>query len=158
MVARGIKIDYIGLSLIVVGLGSLQIVLDQGQPDDWFGSTSIAIFMMLAIVALVALVIHEWNHPHPILELKLLWRMYQMSGLAFIFIPISILSYVGVPRDKSNQVSGISNFIRNLGGSVGISMLTTFFGAPEPSASEQPGCPRDRSQSAVQHYAERISH
>jgi DHA2 family multidrug resistance protein len=31
-----------------------------------------------------------------------------------------------VPRDKSNQVSGISNFIRNLGGSIGISMLTTF--------------------------------
>jgi DHA2 family multidrug resistance protein len=55
-----------------------------------------------------------------------LWRMYQMAGLAFIFIPISILSYVGVPRDKSNQVSGISNFIRNLGGSIGISMLTTF--------------------------------
>ena len=49
-----------------------------------------------------------------------------MSGLAFIFIPISILSYVGVPRNMSNQVSGISNFIRNLGGSVGISMLTTF--------------------------------
>ena len=56
----------------------------------------------------------------------MLWRMYQMSGLAFIFIPISILSYVGVPLDKNNQVSGISNFIRNLGGSVGISMLTTF--------------------------------
>jgi len=54
------------------------------------------------------------------------WRMYQMSGMAFIFIPISILSYVGVPRDKSNQVSGISNFVRNLGGSIGISMLTTF--------------------------------
>jgi DHA2 family multidrug resistance protein len=55
-----------------------------------------------------------------------LWRMYQMSGLAFIFIPVSILSYLGVPRNKSNQVSGISNFVRNLGGSVGISMLTTF--------------------------------
>jgi DHA2 family multidrug resistance protein len=54
------------------------------------------------------------------------WRMYQMSGLAFIFIPISILSYVGVPLEKNNQISGISNFIRNLGGSVGISMLTTF--------------------------------
>lgn len=49
-----------------------------------------------------------------------------MSGLAFIFNPISILSYLGVPGNKSNQVSGISNFIRNLGGSVGISMLTTF--------------------------------
>ena len=56
----------------------------------------------------------------------MLWRMYQMSGLAFIFIPISILSYVGVPLEKNNQISGISNFIRNLGGSVGISMLTTF--------------------------------
>ena len=32
------------------------------------------------------------------------------------------------------------------------------FGAPEPGASDQPGCPRDRSQSAVQHYSERISH
>ena len=56
----------------------------------------------------------------------IMWRCYQMSGLAFIFIPISILSYVGVPRNMSNQVSGISNFVRNLGGSVGISMLTTF--------------------------------
>jgi len=55
----------------------------------------------------------------------MLWRMYQMSGLAFIFIPISILSYVGVPPEKNNQISGISNFIRNLGGSVGISTLTT---------------------------------
>ena len=54
------------------------------------------------------------------------WRMYQVMGMAFIFIPISMLSYVGVPPEKNNQVSGISNFIRNLGGSVGISMLTTF--------------------------------
>ena len=55
-----------------------------------------------------------------------LWRMYQVMGMAFIFIPISTLSYVGVPPEKNNQVSGISNFVRNLGGSVGISMLTTF--------------------------------
>jgi len=55
----------------------------------------------------------------------MLWRIYQMSGLAFIFIPISVLSYVGVPPEKNNQISGISNFIRNLGGSVGISTLTT---------------------------------
>jgi DHA2 family multidrug resistance protein len=52
--------------------------------------------------------------------------MYQVSGMAFIFIPISVLSYVGIPPEKNNQVSGISNFVRNLGGSVGISMLTTF--------------------------------
>jgi DHA2 family multidrug resistance protein len=47
-------------------------------------------------------------------------------GLAFIFIPINTLSYVGMPPNKSNQVSGITNLSRNLGGSIGISMLSTF--------------------------------
>jgi DHA2 family multidrug resistance protein len=55
-----------------------------------------------------------------------LWRMFQVSGLAFIFIPISTLNYVGVPREKNNQISSFSNFARNLGGSMGTAMLTTF--------------------------------
>ena len=46
--------------------------------------------------------------------------------LAFIFIPINTLSYVGMPPNKSNQISGITNLARNLGGSVGISLLGTF--------------------------------
>jgi DHA2 family multidrug resistance protein len=53
-------------------------------------------------------------------------RVYQVFGLAFVFIPISTLSYIGVPINKSNQVSGITNLARNLGGSIGISMLSTF--------------------------------
>jgi len=52
--------------------------------------------------------------------------VYQTMGLAFIFIPINTLSYVGMPPNKSNQVSGITNLSRNLGGSIGISMLSTF--------------------------------
>ena len=55
-----------------------------------------------------------------------LWRMMQVIGLAFIFIPISTLNYVGVPRSKSNQISSLSNFARNLGGSAGTALLTTF--------------------------------
>jgi DHA2 family multidrug resistance protein len=55
-----------------------------------------------------------------------LWRMFQVMGLSFVFIPISTLNYVGVPRDKNNQISSFSNFARNLGGSVGTAMLTTF--------------------------------
>jgi DHA2 family multidrug resistance protein len=55
-----------------------------------------------------------------------LWRMVQVVGLPFIFIPISTLNYVGVPRSKSNQISSLSNFARNLGGSVGTALLTTF--------------------------------
>ncbi len=53
-------------------------------------------------------------------------RMLQVIGLPLVFIPISTLNYIGVPREKRNQVSGLSNFARNLGGSIGTSLLTTF--------------------------------
>ncbi len=55
-----------------------------------------------------------------------LWRMLQVIGLPFVFIPISTLNYVGVPRNKMNQISSLSNFARNLGGSMGTALLTTF--------------------------------
>jgi MFS transporter, DHA2 family, multidrug resistance protein len=55
-----------------------------------------------------------------------MYRIYQTLGLAFLFIPISTLAYMGIPRHKSNQVAGMNNFMRNLGGSIGISMLGTF--------------------------------
>lgn len=55
-----------------------------------------------------------------------LMRVYQTVGMAFIFIPISTMAYIGIPRHKSNQVAGINNLMRNLGGSVGIAMLSTF--------------------------------
>jgi DHA2 family multidrug resistance protein len=55
-----------------------------------------------------------------------LWRMLQVVGLAFIFIPISTLNYVGVPLSKTNQISSLSNFARNLGGSAGTALLTTY--------------------------------
>jgi MFS transporter, DHA2 family, multidrug resistance protein len=55
-----------------------------------------------------------------------MWRAYQVMGLSFIFIPISTLNYLGVPRNKNNQISSFSNFARNIGGSVGTALLTTF--------------------------------
>jgi DHA2 family multidrug resistance protein len=55
-----------------------------------------------------------------------MYRVYQTVGLAFLFIPISTLAYMGIPRHKSNQVAGMNNFMRNLGGSIGISMLSTW--------------------------------
>jgi len=54
-----------------------------------------------------------------------LMRVYQMAGLAFVFIPSNVLCYVGVPREKNNQLSSMSNFIRNIGGSIGIALTAT---------------------------------
>jgi len=223
----GIKIDYIGLALIVIGVASFQIVLDKGQELDWFGSSLITIMFCIGIPALAAFFLWEWYHEQPIVDVRLLrnrnfgtavffsfilgmvlfgstvlipeflqtglgytaeraglalsggglvlmlmmpvagrlttskvdprllisigflgtavtlhmmtiiylqidfrtvviLRMLQVIFLPLIFIPITTLNYVGVPREKNNQVSGLSNFARNIGGSIGTSLLSTF--------------------------------
>ena len=223
----GIKIDYIGLSLIVIGVACFQFVLDKGQESDWFGSRLITTMFAIGIPVLVAFFLWEWYHEDPIVDVRLLknrnfgtavffsftlgivlfgstvlipqflqtsmgytaeragmalspggfalmvmmpvagrltqskidprllvacgflgmgvtlhmmtniypgmdfktivlLRVIQVSPLPLIFVPISTLNYVGVPREKSNQVSGLSNFARNIGGSIGTSLLSTF--------------------------------
>lgn len=52
-------------------------------------------------------------------------RAWQTSGIAFLFIPISALAYVGLPMSANNQASAMLAFMRNLGGGVGISLLVT---------------------------------
>jgi DHA2 family multidrug resistance protein len=53
------------------------------------------------------------------------WRACIAVGLPFLFIPINTLCYAGVPQEKNNEVSGLTSLSRNLGGSVGISFVTT---------------------------------
>ncbi|HTW81205.1 MAG TPA: DHA2 family efflux MFS transporter permease subunit [Terracidiphilus sp.] len=53
-------------------------------------------------------------------------RIVQIIGIPFIFIPISTLAYVGVAARENNQISGITNFVRNIGGAIGVSYLMTF--------------------------------
>ena len=222
----GVKIDYIGVSLLALGIGALQVMLDKGQEDDWFGSHFITTLAITAGVCLVSLVIWEWFSKHPIIDVHLFknlnflganammfilgimlfsslvmmplflqtllgytsesagivlsgggllllflmpvvgtlasrvqarrligfgWltlaigmyystqrldlqisfgsasvlRAIQVFGLGFLFVPINLVSYVGMPLEKSNSVAGLVNFMRNIGSSVGTSMVTT---------------------------------
>src|SRR5258708_826997 len=52
-------------------------------------------------------------------------RMIQAVGMAFLFVPINTAAYAYLPRDKNNAASGLMNLARNIGGSVGISLVTT---------------------------------
>src|SRR4029077_8870405 len=52
-------------------------------------------------------------------------RMIQAVGMAFLFVPINTAAYAFLPRDKNNAASGLMNLARNIGGSVGISLVTT---------------------------------
>ena len=52
-------------------------------------------------------------------------RVYQAVGMAFLFVPINTAAYASLPREKNNAASGLMNLARNVGGSVGISFVTT---------------------------------
>src|SRR5277367_2810274 len=52
-------------------------------------------------------------------------RVFQAAGMAFLFVPINTAAYAFLPRDKNNAASGLMNLARNIGGSVGISLVTT---------------------------------
>jgi len=53
------------------------------------------------------------------------WRAVMVLGMPMLFVPISVMSYVGIPQEKNNEVSGLTALARNIGGSVGISFVTT---------------------------------
>jgi DHA2 family multidrug resistance protein len=218
-------IDYVGLGFVALGLGALQIVLDKGQRDDWFESNFILTLSLIAAAALIFVIVWEWKHKDPIIDLHLFsdrtfgisnmlmfmlgfallgstlllplfsqtllgytaqqaglalmpggfaiiillplvgfllsrysprWlllfglvvlsfslfhmthfdldidfgtvakaRMIQAVGMAFLFVPINTAAYAFLPRDKNNAASGLMNLARNIGGSVGISVVTT---------------------------------
>ena len=222
----GIKFDYIGVSLLALGVGCLQVMLDKGQEDDWFGSRFILTLAILAAAGLISTFMWEWVYKTPIIEVRLfknlnflganfmmfilgimlfsslvmmpqflqtlmgytaesaglvlsgggllllflmpiagslaskvqarfiiafgwlalssgmylstqqldldisfrsasLLRVAQVFGLGFLFVPINLASYVGIPTEKSNSVAGLINFMRNIGSSIGTSMVTT---------------------------------
>lgn len=224
--AAGVKLDYIGIALLTLGVGALQVMLDKGQEDDWFGSRFILTLAIVSTVCLVSLVLWEWFRENPIIEVRLFknfnylssnlmmftlgillfsslvlmpqflqtllgytaelaglvlsggavvllialpvvgqlttkvqaryiiafgwfclaiamyystkridllisfksatWlRVAQVTGLGFLFVPITLVSYVGMPAEKSNSIAGMINFMRNMGSSVGTSLVTT---------------------------------
>src|SRR5580658_7032569 len=63
----GIRIDYIGIALLALGVGALQVLLDKGQEDDWFGSRFIVTLIVISAVCLISLVIWEWFDKTPII-------------------------------------------------------------------------------------------
>jgi MFS transporter, DHA2 family, multidrug resistance protein len=222
----GVKLDYIGIALLTLGVGALQVMLDRGEDDDWFGSHFILTLAIVSGICLVSLVIWEWFRKNPIIEVRLFksfnylssnvmmftlgillfsslvmmpqflqtvlgytaelaglvlsgggfvvlltmpivgqltskvqaryiiafgwlclaagmyystqridllisfrsasWlRVTQSLGLGFLFVPITLAAYIGMPTEKSNAVAGMINFMRNMGSSVGTSMVTT---------------------------------
>ncbi|KAA6456714.1 DHA2 family efflux MFS transporter permease subunit [Acidobacteria bacterium AB60] len=67
-----LKVDGIGIALIGLGSGALEVALDRGEIDDWFGSSFIAWTCSLALVCLIAAVLWELKQDEPVIEFRLL--------------------------------------------------------------------------------------
>jgi len=79
-------IDYWGLALLTLGIGSLQVVLDKGQQDDWFNSSFIIAFSIISVVSLLLFAYVELKHEHPVVNLRLFKDISFSSGNFIMFI------------------------------------------------------------------------
>jgi DHA2 family multidrug resistance protein len=84
------RIDYIGFSLLALSFGCLEVVLDKGQEDDWFGSHFIVTFLTIAVVSLISVIFWElWvarKGQRPILDLMLFKNRTFALSVAMMFV------------------------------------------------------------------------
>ena len=83
----GFRIDYIGIGLISLGLGSMQIILDKGQREDWLSSNFIRVFFVLMVVGIVAGILWELREKEPVVDLRMLKdRNFAVATMAMFFL------------------------------------------------------------------------
>src|ERR1700747_223717 len=73
------RFDYIGFALLAIGVGALQVALDKGQEDDWFGSHFITALIVIAALGLISMVIWEWFQKEPIVDVHL-FKMFNFAS------------------------------------------------------------------------------
>src|SRR6185295_4871281 len=117
------RIDYWGLGMLTVGIGALQYVLDKGQEDDWFESTTITVLAIVAAGTLIALIIHELTTDEPVVDLRLFKErsyavgVFLMTVLGFVMygsivlLPIMLQTLLGYP----SMQAGIAMAPRGIG-------------------------------------------
>jgi MFS transporter, DHA2 family, multidrug resistance protein len=96
--ARGFKIDWQGFVLIALTFGSLEVVLDRGQIEDWFHSTYIITFATISVCAFIFFIPWELTHNDPIVDIRLLCR--RQFGMSFV-----VMMAVGAILFGSNQIT-----------------------------------------------------
>jgi DHA2 family multidrug resistance protein len=114
--AKAGGIDYIGLVLIAVGLGALEIVLDKGQEDEWFASSFILGSTIVAAVCLVSFVLWELRHKNPIVDVKLFKNptfavsnvMMLTLGVALFGSTVLLPQYLQIFMGYTAQQSGMA--------------------------------------------------
>ena len=77
-------IDWTGIGLLIMGVGSLQFVLEQGETNDWFDDSTIVLFTALAIIGVVGFIWRELTAKQPIVDLRVLTKSRNLAVGAFL--------------------------------------------------------------------------
>src|SRR5436305_4089549 len=80
------QVDWAGIALLVAGIGSLQIVLERGESEDWFAASYIIVLTVVAVLCLAAFIWRELTTEHPIVDLRVLKDRSLAVGTFFTFI------------------------------------------------------------------------
>jgi MFS transporter, DHA2 family, multidrug resistance protein len=117
------RIDYWGIGMLAVGIGTLQFVLDKGQEDDWFASRLITTLAILSAITLVTLVVHELRTDDPVVDLRVFKErsyavgVFLMTVMGFVLygslvlLPIMLQTLLGYPP----MLAGIAMAPRGIG-------------------------------------------
>ncbi|MEP7167828.1 MAG: DHA2 family efflux MFS transporter permease subunit [Bacteroidota bacterium] len=79
-------VDWLGIIFLTIGVGSMQIVLERGEGDDWFNSTYIIVLSITSAIALVSFIWRELSTEHPIVNLRILKNRSLSIGMFTTFI------------------------------------------------------------------------
>ena len=105
----GLSIDWLGVALVFLGLGFLEIVADRGEREDWFSSPLVVSSAIISAVSLIALVIWETNTDDPIVNLKLLKsRNFSMTLVVMMITGLILFGSTQLIPQMLQQVLGYS--------------------------------------------------
>jgi len=88
----GRRFDYIGFSLLTLGVGALQIALDKGQEDDWFGSPFITTLLIVAALGLLFLAVWEWFQANPVVDVRL-YKSFNFATTNVMFFVVGMVLF-----------------------------------------------------------------
>lgn len=103
------SMDFVGLIFMATAIGALQLTLDRGNQEDWFGSRLIQVSAILSVLGFAALIVHSLSHKHPIFRLRVFRdRNFSTSSLllgmfglglfgAMMLQPLFLESLLGYP-------------------------------------------------------------
>ncbi len=88
-----LRVDGIGIALIALGSGALEVLLDRGQIDDWFGSVFIRWMFVLGAVCLTSAVFWELHHPDPVIDFRMLKvRNFAVANLFYFVFGVGLFA------------------------------------------------------------------